>query len=139
VLLKVGDPAERLTPLPPGSTLRVLLPEGEEFQPALDTFASAGAEVRRVRYLLEEEAISVPGDPAGEGSRSSDGPTAVSRLCRLNQPYQPARTTVTGSAASAAQDAFDLMWKHHAPDAGPASATVPAESIVPPQLARYLP
>jgi helicase len=139
VLLKVGDPAERLTSFPPGSTMRVLLPEGEEFRPALDTFCGAGAEVRRVRYLLEEEAISAPGDPAGEGPRNGDGPTAVSRLCRLNQPYRAAHITVTGSAAIAAQDAFDLMWEHHAPDSGPASATVPAESIVPRQLARYLP
>lgn len=139
MLLKAGDPAEPLVPLPAGGTLRVLLPEGPAFQTAADKFCAAGAEVRRVRYLLEEEAIHVAGEPADGGPGRTGGPTAVSRLCRLNQPYRPARTSVTGMAAAAARDAFDLMWDHHAPHSGPASAQVPAESIVPPELARYLP
>jgi helicase len=148
VLLKIGDPAERLTPLLPGGELRVLLPEGEEFRPAQDTFARAGAEVRRVRYLLEEETISAPaespgkwpGHPEWRGQPGGDAvPTAVNQLCRLNQPYRAAHTTVTGTAAVAAKDAFDLMWEDHGPDAATSSVTVPAESIVPRELARYLP
>jgi hypothetical protein len=51
-------PGERIVPVPPGADLRVLLPEGDGFTAMVEKLAAGGAQVRRVRYLLEQEAIT---------------------------------------------------------------------------------
>lgn len=55
---KIADPAAEFPVLPPDTDLRVLLPEGGEFDIAADKLAAAGAQVRRVRYLLEDAVIT---------------------------------------------------------------------------------
>jgi helicase len=128
--LKITDPGERPPPIPPDAELRVLLPEGDEFGVLAEEFSSMGAEVRRVRYLLEDEAI-VSSRQAGE---------AVSRVCGLNKPFLATYTKVTGQAATAAREAFELMWHDYAPASESVAGTAtPVEALVPADLARFLP
>lgn len=88
----------------------MLLPADDQFTVLADKLAGADARVRRVRYLVEDEVIA-----AGQ-----DRLTAVSRACRLNRPYRGTFTEVTGGAATAATDAFEVMWDAHSAAAGPA-------------------
>ena len=96
----MADPDAAVPVFPPGADTRVLLPEGDEFVALADAVGGAGAQVRRVRYLLENEAIEAP---------------------------------------SAAADAFDLMWQDAETDAGPDERRVAAETLVPAELAPFLP
>jgi ATP-dependent DNA helicase len=132
--LKITDPGGTAAPVAPGADLRVLLPEGEQFAVLHEKLAAGGAQVRRVRYLLEEEAIT-----GATGRADDDQLAAVSCLCRLNQRARAAFSTVTGSAAAAARDAFDAMWHDHAPVTQPDPPATPADVAVPPALARFLP
>ena len=58
--LKITDPDVALPEFPPDTDVRVLLPEGDEFAILADKFDGAGAQVRRVRYLLEDEVVGTP-------------------------------------------------------------------------------
>lgn len=107
----------------------MLLPADDQFTVLADKLAGAGARVRRVRYLLEDEGIAA----------DQDRLTVVSRACRLNRPYRGTFTEVTGGAATAATDAFEVMWDAHSAAAGPAWTAVPAEAVVPAELVRFLP
>jgi helicase len=57
---KITEPDAMIPDFPSGADVRVLLPEGDEFEVLADKVAGSGAEVRRVRYLLEREAIDEP-------------------------------------------------------------------------------
>jgi helicase len=57
---KITDPDAALPEFPAVADLRVLLPEGDEFAILADKLGGAGAQVRRVRYLLEDETIDTP-------------------------------------------------------------------------------
>jgi len=132
--LKITDPGERIVPVSPAADLRVLLPEGDEFTVLQEKLAADGAQVRRVRYLLEEEEITGPSTWGVD-----DQLVAVSRLCRLNQLSRGTFTKVNGGPAAAARDAFDLMWGDHAPGSGLGTMSTPASAIVPAELTRFLP
>lgn len=134
VFLKITDPEERLTPVPLGTDLRVLLPESGQFTVLQEKLAADGAQVRRVRYLLEAEVIT-----GVTGLAADHQLAAVSSLCWLNQPYRGAFTKVTGGTAAAARDAFDVMWHDHAPASRSAPPATPAEAVVPAELTRFLP
>jgi helicase len=121
--LKITDPDRGLAPVPPDCDVRVLLPEGDEFAILDEKLSGAGAEVRRVRYLLEDEDITAR--------------EMVSRVCGLNRPYRDTYTRATGRAATAARDAFDLMWQGVLELA--TVTPIPVETIVPADLARFLP
>src|SRR5262249_10252154 len=93
-----------------------------------------GAQGRRVRSLLEEEAITGVTGPGADHQLA-----AMSGLCRLNQPYRATFSKITGSAAAAARDAFDIMWHDHAPASQSAPSATPAAAVVPAELPRFLP
>jgi hypothetical protein len=57
--LKITDPDERLPSVVPGTDLRVLLPDQDRFEILAEKLRALGAKVRRVRYLVEDEAITV--------------------------------------------------------------------------------
>jgi helicase len=103
--LKVTDPAAKPPLVPPDTDLRVLLPDTEDFAAAAAEFSAAGAQVRRVKYLLEDEAISA----------SREHREVISRVCGLSIPYRGTYTKATGSAVAAARDAFALMWQDAEP------------------------
>jgi helicase len=132
--LKVTDPAAKLPLVSPDTDLRVLVPDAEEFATRGAEFRAAGARVRQVKYLLEDEVIT-----------ASRGQQAVtSWACALNRPYRATFTKATGHAARAARDAFDLMWQDAEPIATPRSAkptesATPADILIPVEVAPFLP
>jgi helicase len=128
--LKSTD-ADGFPPVPPGTGARVLLPAGEQFAVLADKLFAAGAEVRRVRYLVEDELITSAGDDRELA--------AVSWACRLNRPYRATFAEVTGNAAAAARDAFDVLWDDHPPVAQAGPDEVAAERLVPADLLPFLP
>jgi helicase len=68
---KLTDPAGELPAVLPDTDLRILLPEGDEFAVQADKLSGAGAQVRRVRYLLEDEAITGAATGAATGARDA--------------------------------------------------------------------
>lgn len=126
---KLTDPAETLPAVSPDTDLRVLLPEGDEFAILADKLSGAGAQVRQVRYLLEDEAIIADG-------RHHE---VVSRVCQLGKPGRGTYTRETGHAVTAATATFDLMWQDHARDAGSAATPEPVKTLIPADLAPFLP
>jgi helicase len=132
--LKITDSGERIVPVSPDTDLRVLLPDGDEFTVMQEKLAAGGAQVRRVRYLLEEGEITGMSAPGAD-----DQLVAISRLCRLDRLSRGTFTQVSGGPAAAARDAFDLMWHDHAPGSGAAATSIPASAIVPAELTRFLP
>ena len=134
VWVKISDPGADVPFAPAGADLRVLLPDDERFAVLAEKIVlaengGAGGQVRRVRYLVEDEIISA------EPGRM----TALSRACRLNRPDRGTFLEVSGREAAAAADAFEVMWETQGSAVGADSAVVLAAEIVPPELARYLP
>jgi helicase len=127
--LKISDPEAELPIVAPGANVRALLPEDERFTVLADKMAGSGAQVRRVRYLVEDEAV---GSDSGQL-------TAISRACHLNRPGRRTYLEVAGAAARGARDAFDVMWEAHAAEVGQEWEPAPAADIVPAELARFLP
>jgi helicase len=84
--LKITDPDERLPDVPPGTDLRVLLPEDDGFAILAEKLVGIGAQVRRVRYLLEDDAIVAAG-----GAQHRRQLVASSSVCRLSRPYRGSR------------------------------------------------
>jgi helicase len=126
--LKITDPEAPLPYVPSGADLRVLLPDDEQFTVLAEKITGAGGQVRRIRYLVEDEVVS-----------SEPTLTAVSRACRLNRPDRGTHLEVTGIGAAAARDAFDVMWDAHVATVGRDQPVVQAAEIVPAELARFLP
>jgi helicase len=112
--------------------VRILLPEDDQFTVLAEKLAAAGARVRRVKYLLEDEAITADGSDYRRL-------TAASRVCQLNQAHRGRVTEVTGSAAVAARDAFDVMWTDHLAATQSVPPGTSADAVVPAELARFLP
>jgi helicase len=98
-----------------------------------DKLVVAGAEVRRVRYLLEDESIVALGDE--ENLRLS----AAATECGLVRPGARRTTHTHGPSAEAARDTFDVMWQANAPDGRTAELPVPADELLPADWARFLP
>jgi hypothetical protein len=63
--LKITDPAAELPLVPPDTDLRVLLPDSDEFAVLADKLSDAGAALRRVKYLVEDEVITASGEQVG--------------------------------------------------------------------------
>jgi helicase len=62
---KITDPDAGVPVFPAGADVRVLLPDDDGFAVLADKLADAGAHVRRVRYLREDEVVDRP-SAAGE-------------------------------------------------------------------------
>lgn len=124
--LKITDPAIELPLVSPDTDPRVLLPDIDEFAVRAKEFAAAGAQLRQVRYLVEDEIIIA----------SRERQEAINRTCGLNRPYRGTYTKVTGAAVAAARDAFCLMWQR----SEPVSVTPEVvDALVPAELAPFLP
>jgi helicase len=131
--LKITDPDQRLPLVQPGTDLRVLLPEDDRFTVLADKLDGIGAQVRRVRYLLEDEAIT-----AAAGTRHRPY-LAASSVCRLHKPHRATLSEVAGGAAFAARNAFNALWEGQL-DCGPSDrGPVPTDALVPRELSRFLP
>jgi helicase len=131
--LKITDPDQRLPLVQPGTDLRVLLPEDDRFTVLADKLDGIGAQVRRVRYLLEDEAIT-----AAAGTRHRPY-LAASSVCRLHKPHRATLSEVAGGAAVAARNAFNALWEGQL-DCGPSDrGPVPTDALVPRELSRFLP
>jgi helicase len=140
VWLKVTDPAANPPRVPPDTDLRVLLPDTGDFAAAAEAFAAAGAAVRQIKFLLEDEVITA----------SREHQEVVSRACGLAKPHSGTYTKATGPPVAAARAAFQLMWQDGEP-VGPRSAAETAETaaateavpspgtLVPAELAPLLP
>lgn len=131
--LRISDPAAPVPTPEPGVQLRVMLPVGGAFDRLAGKLEGDGAEVRRVRYLIEDELI--------DGSRSLDGVgpwRAETQNCRLLRPLGRAPHRAEGAVAVAAAEAFDEMWQAHAPTP-PAPGAVPVEHLLPPEWRDYFP
>jgi helicase len=124
---KITDPAGDLPVVPSDTDLRVLLPEGDEFESLVGKFVDMGAQVRQIRYLMEDEAIT------GRGRY----PEVSTRLSQLSQSVSRPYTKATGAAATGARDAFELMWQDQALSAG--KAALGTGTPVPAVLAAFLP
>jgi helicase len=141
--LKVTDPGAKLPPVTPDTDLRVLVPDNDEFAITAAEFSAAGGQLRQVKYLLEDEAITAAGETQ----------EVVSRTCALDAAYRRTYAQATGPAVRAARDAFALMWHDADPVGGPSSAQSPplarqgsttptateANALVPANLAPFLP
>jgi helicase len=127
--LKITDPQAPLPVVPPGTDLRVLLPQDEQFTVLAEKITGTGGQARQVRYLVEDEVVSA------ERGRL----TVIGRACRLNRPDRGTFLEVAGAAAEGAAAAFDVMWDAHSAEFGPDWTATPAAAIVPAELARFLP
>jgi helicase len=125
--LKITDPGAPLPYAAPGIDLRVMLPDDEQFAVLAEKIAGSGGQVRRVRYLVEDEVVT-----SNRGQL-----TAISRACRLNRPDRGTFVELASGAAAGPRDAFDAMWDADATDGQ--DAATPAEAVVPAELARFLP
>ncbi len=121
--VKTTDPAMRVPRQPPGTDARVILPSGSEFDALRTSLADAGVAYRQVRHWLEDETITTV------GARGRPVPLRASA----------GRDIATGTAATSARDAFEMIWDAH----GDALATdwtpVEAATLVPAEWVPYLP
>ncbi|RSM56876.1 DEAD/DEAH box helicase [Actinoplanes sp. ATCC 53533] len=130
--LKISDPD--LVPEPEaGVDLRVLLPAEAAFDAVAEKIQGDGAEVRRVRFLVEDETIVGPRRLQGRGRWQGE-----IQNCRLVRPFARAPHRVDGADAVAAADAFDVLWDAHAP-VPPDAAAVAVEQLVPSGWGDYFP
>jgi helicase len=135
VWFKMTDPVGELPLVPPGTDLRVLVPDTQEFATRAEELAADAARLRRVKYLLEDEVITA----------SHEHQEVVSRICGLSRPYRGTFTKTTGPAVRAARDAFHLMWQDSEPVGSPSpaeathAAPIPASTLIPAELAPFLP
>jgi ATP-dependent DNA helicase len=130
--VKTTDPT-RLEPMPDGVPdgvqVRVLLPDDDRFAAARTRLQAAGAQVRAVRYWVEDETIS-----------TAAGLELVSRphLCALTNQFGSEVPTCGGPSAAAARDAFDMVWQAHEPQPDEPVVQVPAADLVPAEWVRLL-
>ncbi|MBV9844357.1 MAG: DEAD/DEAH box helicase [Kutzneria sp.] len=127
--LKVTDPDADLPAAPPGTDLRVLLPDGPRFATLRDKLIANDLDVRAVRHLVEDEVI------VGR----DDSITATAWECRLTRLVQREFPTLTGKSAKAAQAAFSMLWDTHPPISPATDQATPATEVVPAEWLPYLP
>ncbi len=131
--IKTTDPHTAVPRHAPEVDVRVLLPLAPEFTPLRTALDDAGIPWRQVRYWLEDEVVSSVGD---------GGELALLRATTKLAPLggQAATEDVrNGFAATAARDAFDLIWQAHADTRTTAWTPVEAGTLVPDEWLGYLP
>lgn len=106
----------------------MLIPADPRFARLRESLLAQRIPYRAVRYLREQELINDLNPPR----RLSVTIAIAGRSARSSHP-------LTGPAAQAARDGFDLMWHDHADtEAGP-MRSVRAETVVPAEWVRFLP
>jgi DEAD/DEAH box helicase len=78
---------------------------------------------------------------SGVAPQSGRNRTALPALTwlKITDPDRRSLTEMTGSAAAAARDAFDILWHDHLAVARLAPESAAIERAVPPELVRFLP
>ncbi|MEU4342949.1 DEAD/DEAH box helicase [Nocardia sp. NPDC023852] len=129
--LKIADPSTALPVYPPGTDVRVLLPSDGRFADLKRQLLAARVPFREVGYLLEQESVSTLNE---QGHLTvAVAPSGPARMSAQKRP------PITGAAAEAARDAFELMWHSHAAADGAVVRPLPIEHVVPPEWVRFLP
>ncbi|MCA2217185.1 DEAD/DEAH box helicase [Jidongwangia harbinensis] len=129
--LKISDPLAEVPVLAPHTAVRVLLSADPALDPLADKLDDAGASVRRVPYLLEDERIGVPS--------AVEGRCTETRECHLNRPRRQVLTRRSGAHARPAEEAFDAMWRAWAPAERQAPSPTPVAQLAPAEWAGYFP
>jgi helicase len=135
VWLKVSDLATQIPLVPPGTDLRVLLPDSHEFAIRAKELEGTGAQFRQVKYLLEDEVITA----------TRERQEVVSRVCGLHKPARGTYAKATGPAVVAtAKEAFLRAWQEGEPVGGTAppvekEPAPPVSALVPAELVPFLP
>jgi len=124
--VKTTNPHSTIPRQPPGTDVRVLLPLAPEFEPLATRLTDAGVAFRQVRYWLEDETISTVGD----GARLAPL-RATAAVATLVNGVGADPVTVHGVDATAARDAFEMMWQAHDESVSTAWTPVAAADLVP--------
>lgn len=128
--VKISDPELEPPSFAGASDARALVSDDELLDIVADKLRSDGVAVRRVPYLVEDEAIS----------GADDGQFRVrSRECHLNRPRVRVRSQISGAAAQAAGAAFDTLWEMQVTADAPAQADAPLDEFVPESWVGYFP
>jgi helicase len=131
---KVSDPDAPAPSPPAGTDVRVLVDDAPELHALADKLEGTGAQVRRVRYLVEDETVA-----SLAGAVDGRPLMAISRPCRLVRPRSTRVTRLHDNAAEAARNAFDIVWQNHQPHPAAVASAVATAEMVPAELLPYLP
>lgn len=126
--LRISDPDAEIPEIDDHIDMRAIVSADAGLNPIADKLSQAGAHVRRMDYLVEDEEIY--GD--GDGSELAD-----SRECHLNRPRKGVRARSSGAAAKVARAAFEADWQAVGVDVSDRPAGQPVERLVPAQWADY--
>ncbi|MFC9946561.1 DEAD/DEAH box helicase [Streptomyces pratensis] len=129
--LKTDDQEASVAHVPAGTDIRVLLPDHERFASLRERLTREGAAVRAVKYWTEQELVSTAGAAPGAGELH----------VRTGVAYTgPAGATRgDGDDAAVARDAFEMMWRIHAPQAEAAAHGTRTQEVVPASWMPFLP
>lgn len=112
---------------------RVILPNDERFRSLRERLMASGAEVRGVKYWLEQELVT---DIVLDGGADE----LTVRTEATHTVGGKERTTLRqGLPAAVARDAFESVWQAQDAQGGSSSAVVPAEEVVPASWVPFLP
>ncbi|WP_218007696.1 DEAD/DEAH box helicase [Nocardia vinacea] len=125
--MKITNPDTVIPTCPPGTDVRVLIPSDARFSDLRKSLLAQRIPYREVRYLLEQELITTNPQARLTAVLGTSG-----RASRASRP-------LTGAAAEAARDGFDLMWYDHARTETASPQRVPAEEVIPAEWVRFLP
>ncbi|MEU6201169.1 DEAD/DEAH box helicase [Streptomyces sp. NPDC047061] len=114
-----------------GADARVLLPDDERFASLRERLTSQGAEVRAVKYWVEQELITSGEPDTGAGELAVRTGVAYSGNARP--------TYSEGPQAVVARDAFDTMWQTHAPQDEAETPVTRIQEAVPASWVPFLP
>ncbi|WP_199439941.1 DEAD/DEAH box helicase [Umezawaea beigongshangensis] len=133
---KTADPDLDLPPLPEGTDVRVLLPEGPRFDALRVRLAERGVPFRSVAHWVEQETISSLDADSRLGELWS-----AAALAELGGVGPLPCGVETGEEAAHARDAFEHVWAAHDPalDSPEPPRHAPAEEFVPRAWLDYLP
>lgn len=133
VWLKLTDPDAELPVTPPDTDVRVLLPVGREFEDLRNKLSANGIEWREVPYLIEDEMIT------GHDGAGAGGCMVVASECSLLRSPPRQFPVLSGPAATAARDTYNLLWQTYEPARESELASLPPREAVPEAWLRFLP
>ncbi|WP_378741098.1 DEAD/DEAH box helicase [Nocardia brasiliensis] len=126
--MKVSDPDTALPTFPPGTDVRVLIPTDSRFERLRQSLLAQRIPFREVRYLLEQELIS-----------DTNPRACLTATVGISGWASRASRLLSGAAAEAARDGFDLMWHDHAGTEAASIQPVAADTVIPAEWVRFLP
>ncbi|MGW1991959.1 DEAD/DEAH box helicase [Embleya sp. NPDC001921] len=133
---KVTDPRWRLPAhVTSDADVRVIVPEGDEYEPLREHLRGRGAQCRSVPYWVEAETVSTLGDDGTLGE-----PVALAQPSPVSAAFGGDHPPVLGPGAHAARDVFEAAWEGLAPqDPDGVPAPMPVGELVPAAWTALLP